>query len=68
MFYGFSFRACIKIFVKVLIEKNVIISNEVNFSDGLLKCKLHWVASKVYMNPFGVHSLCMLPNVETSEK
>ena len=20
---------------------------------------MHWVASKVYMNPFGVHSLCM---------
>ena len=32
------------------------------------KCKLHWVTSKVYMNPelqnhFGVHSLRMQPNV-----
>ena len=26
-------------------------------------CKLHWVASKVYMNPFGVHSFCTRPNV-----
>ena len=29
----------------------------------LLKCKLHLVASKVYMNSFGVHLLCVLPNV-----
>ena len=29
----------------------------------LSKCKLHWVASKVYMYPFGVNSLCTRPNV-----
>ena len=26
-------------------------------------CKLHWVASKVYMNSFGVHSLCTRSSV-----
>ena len=44
--------------VKVLIETNVYISNELNFTLCSSKCKLHWVTSKVYMNPFGVHSLC----------
>ena len=26
-------------------------------------CKLQWVTSKVYMSPFGIHSLCTRPNV-----
>ena len=47
MFYCFSFSAYIRFFVKVLIETNVNISNELNFSDVLLKCKLHWVPCKV---------------------
>ena len=29
----------------------------------LSKCKLHWVASKVYMSLIGIHSLCTQPNV-----
>ena len=29
----------------------------------LSKCKLHWVAGKVFMSPFGVHSLCTIPNL-----
>ena len=51
MFHCFYFSAYIRVLVKLLIETNVIISNALNFSDVLLKCKLHWVHSKVYMNP-----------------
>ena len=51
-----------KIFIKILIQMNVNISSELNFSDDF-RCIIHWVASKVNMNPFGVHSLCMWPNV-----
>ena len=32
-------------------------------SDVYQSIKLHWVISKVYMNLFGVHSLCMQPNL-----
>ena len=41
-----------KIFIKILIEMNVNISSELNFSDDF-RCRIHWVASKVNMNPFG---------------
>ena len=52
IFYCFIFSSYkLRFFVKVLIEMNVDIRNEFNFSD---KCKLHWVASKVYVNPFRV--------------
>ena len=47
MFYCFNFSVHLRFFVKVLIETNVNLSNELNFSD---KCELHWVISKVYMN------------------
>ena len=41
---------------------NVNKSNEFNFSvvHGAIYV-FQWVASKAYMNPFGVHSLCMRP-------
>ena len=55
MFYGFNFSANIKNFVKI----DVNISNELNFSDFLPKCKIHWVTSKAYMNS----SLCTGPSV-----
>ena len=45
-----------RFFVKVLIEMNFNIGNGL-ISRCLLKCKLYWVASKVYMNPSGVYSL-----------
>ena len=44
------------------IEMNVNISNEFNFSE-VHGSELQWVASKAYMNPFGVHSLCTQPTV-----
>ena len=44
-------------------ECKYIETNELNFSDVLSKWKLHWVASKVDMNPFAVHSLCTRPKV-----
>ena len=54
--------------VKALIETNVSISNELNFSGvywsvnyiGSL-AKFTWTPN--YVNPFWVHSLCMGPNV-----
>ena len=50
MFSCFNFSAYVRFFVNVLIEMNVNISNELNFSE-------------VYRSIFGVHSLCTQPNV-----
>ena len=47
----------------VLLEANVNIGNERNFYRCLSKSKLHLIASKVYVNPFRDHSLCIRPNV-----
>ena len=52
-----------KFFVKILIERNVNISNLLNFFLILLKCKLHLEASNVYTNSLGVYSFCTQPNV-----
>ena len=57
MFHCFKFSAHIRFFFSVLIERNVNISHEFNFSDGLLKYKLHWVTGKVYMNISGSFTL-----------
>ena len=62
MFYCFKFERLYKIFVKILIDTKVNISNELFFG-YLSKCKLPWVSSKVYMKPFVAHSLRMQPNV-----
>ena len=64
-FFCFNVALIPDFLLKFLIEKNVNISNELNFwlFWCLSKYKLHWVANKVYMNPFGIHSLCTLPNV-----
>ena len=47
-----------KIFSQGFVEKNVNMSNELNLPDVYGNVNYNWVTSKVYMNPFGVHSLC----------
>ena len=46
-----------KIFIKVLIGRNVNISNELYFSD------VYRSKHDIYTNPFGIHSLCTRSNV-----
>ena len=38
-------------------------SNEHNFSDVYGSVNYDWAASKVYMTPFGIQSLCLRPNI-----
>ena len=56
MFPCFNFSSYTRLFVKFWVEKNVNVSNELSF----FLYKLHWVASNVYNNPLGLHSLCSL--------
>ena len=58
IFYCFNFSTYFRIFVKVLTERNVNISNEFNFSDVLSKCKLHLSLARTPK-----HSLCARPSV-----
>ena len=66
-FYCCNCSDNIRFFIKVMIETNVNISNELIFSWSLSKCKLHRIASIVYMNPYmnpyRFHLLCKQPNV-----
>ena len=57
MVYCFIFSAYIRFFLNVLIEMNVNINNEFIYFLCLSKCKLHWVARKVYMNRRGSFTL-----------
>ena len=54
MFYCFNFSAYIRFFIKGLIDTNVNISNELNFSDVY--------RSVNYIGSLGVYSLCTRPN------
>ena len=42
-------------------ENIINISNKANLFN--IKYEQHWVTSKTYMNPFGVHLLCLWPDV-----
>ena len=58
MFGCVNFSAYIRFFVKVLIETNVNISNELNFSDIYRNVNYSGLLAK-----FGLHSFCTNPNV-----
>ena len=59
MFYCFNLSTS-RIFVKVLIERNINISNELNFSDVFQSANyIGLIASKVYVNSVGfIHFAC----------
>ena len=58
-----QFKLLYKIFSQILRRNECKISNEFDFFRCLSNYKLHWVASKVNINRFIVHSLCTRPNV-----
>ena len=53
MFYCFIFDPYIKFFVEALIEKNVNISNELNFSDAYQRVNYIWSLAKFSWTPSG---------------